>query len=187
MNETINQVIKDYQKAQKEFTKLNQATNEATEAHRKAVNAIKEWKTYGEWKTSPEYIEMERTAEAEAAISKKLKAATAIKYAAAHNAATAAVNAVREAMEAGTDKRLFLPTHYKKFEEAVKEITGDSFYISHCSEYSIYITFRGGDYGHNEVYLCDKKAGAIDPEYIEKHRGERRQVYTLAEIKAQPR
>lgn len=185
MNEIIIQAIKDYEKAAKECTKLNQAAKAAQEAHTAAVMAIKYHLTFKEWRTSPEYIEMQKKQEAAAAMESKAKAATATKYAAGYNAAAAAKNAIREAIEAGNDKRLFLPTHYKKFEEAIKEITGDDFYISHDSEYSIYITYRGGDYGHSEIYLCDKKAGAIDPEYIDKHRGERSTIYTLAELKAE--
>ncbi len=184
MNEIIMQAIKDYEKAAKECTKLSQAAKAAQEAHSAAVNKIRDFSTIKEWKTCPEYIEMERTAEEAAKMEKRAKAATAIKYAAAQNAAQAAANAILEAIEEGTDKRFFLPTHYKKFDEAIKDITGDGFYISNSSEYSIYITFRNGDYHHNEKYLCDKKAGAIDPEYIERNRGKHAKVATLAEIKA---
>lgn len=184
MNNIISQAIADYNTAAKECTKLNQAAKAAQEAHSAAVNKIREVKTFKEWKNSPEYIEMERTAEEAAKMEKRAKAATAIKYAAAQNAAQAAANTILEAIEKGTDKRLFLPTHYKKFDEAIKDITGDGFYISHCSEYSIYITFRNGDYNHNEKYLCDKKAGVIDQDYIERNRGKHAKVATLAEIKA---
>ena len=184
MNNIISQAIADYNTAAKECTKLNQAAKAAQEAHSAAVNKIREVKTFKEWKNSPEYIEMERTAEEAAKMEKRAKAATAIKYAAAQNAAQAAANAILEAMEAGTDKRLFLPTHYKKFDEAIKDITGPEFYISHNSEYSIYITFRDGDYGHSEIYLFDKKTGEVDPEYIERNRGKHRKVYALTEIKA---
>ena len=151
MNERIRKAIKDYEKAQTEYTIANNAAKLQTEEARRAWDRI----PAGDFKSRKESPEMETAMEEsrkETEANKLRDLATAILYAASQNVANTAANVIREEMQKSPEK-FNIPTHYKKFSAAIDDITGgDGFYFS-ATWNTVYIYFSKGNHGHNEAFI----------------------------------
>lgn len=111
---------------------------------------------------------------------KKANTATAIAKAAADNVLNVTCNTLRAAILESPEK-FKAPTHYKKFIEAVKAVTGNRFYIDNRMSSSFYINYMDSDRGNDSVFICEQQNGQIliNPEKLQ----DRRPEFTLKEIK----
>ena len=184
---TINEAIKQYNKAQEEARAAEKAINEAREAQEAARVAAREayqsiFKTDHNSEVFKRY-EAAQAATAEAR--KKSNAAAAIAKAAGHNVLNVAANTLRAAILENPAK-FSKPTHFKKFEEEVKNVTGARFYIDNSLSCSFYINYLDMTHGDNCAYICEKRNGQliIDPERLAQNAAPE---YTLKEIKKEAR
>lgn len=186
----IKEAMQQLNKAQEESRAAYKAYQKAKEAQEAARQ-----KCGNEYKLlSPEAREnylnseahkaYEAAQEATAAARKKDNTTSAIVKAASDNYMHVVANTLRAAIIANPEK-FNKPTHFKKFQDEVKNVVGDHIYIDNTFSCSFYLNCYDIESGHNSIYICEKNNGqlVIDPEKIKNPYSE----HTLKEIKAEAR
>lgn len=176
-NERISRAIKDFEKARKENNAAQDTHKKEAENTKRTIDAIFNGSYHKT--TAEEDAKIKEAGERERAAKEAANLAQAVYLAAGENVANTAANVFIEAATA-TPEKFSAPTHYKKFENAFSDLLGEDFYFCQ-SDYSFYIYFRGGRYGHNSTFVFPKENGCIDASN-ENHRKPRNES-TLAELK----
>ena len=187
----IKEAMQQLNKAKEESRAAYKAYQEAKEAQEAARQKCRdEYKSFFTPEAPESYLNSEAhrnyeaAQEATAAARRKDNTATAIAKAAGENYMHVVANTLRAELIAHPEK-FNKPTHFKKFAEEVKAITGDRTYIDNSLSCSFYIDFYDLEHGHNSIFICEKQNGVliIDPEKLNNPYHES----TLKEIKAEAR
>lgn len=179
---TLNEAIKQYNKAQEESRAANKAHEAAKEAQEAARVAAREaYKSIFSIDHESEIYKKYEAAQAVTAEARKRSnTAAAIATAAGHNVLNVAANTLRAAILENPEK-FNKPVHFKKFIEEVKNITGNRFYIDNTLSCTFWIVYLDMPHGDNSAYICEKENGqiVINPEKL----SQKAQEFTLKEIK----
>lgn len=186
MNERIKKAIQEFEKAKKE----NSAAADALKVAEKETENYLD-KLYGipgagrrfRKKTDAEKTEYNAILKKNADAEKAAKMARAVVLAASQNVANIASNVLLAAVRENPGA-YDMPVHYKKFKTAIENVLNPEDFWFSASEYSFTITFRGGEYNHNDVWLFSVRNGVL---VLDDDRDKMRLECTLAEIKKEAR
>lgn len=179
---TIREAIEAHNKAQQENSKAQQAAREAAEAARIAWDRVPRNNILLDRECN-QYQEAKKASQAETEAKKTAQFTAAVEAAAGQNVLYVACNVLKAAILEAPEK-FAAPTHYKKFEKAIQEITGKEFYLDNSLSCSLYICYRGTGYSHSASgFICEKDPATntliINPEKLNQRHSES----TLTEIK----
>ena len=161
MDKRIEQAIKDFNQAQKENTKAQQAYKAATEKQNKIIEQA--YKNGFKAVTTEDNTRIEQS---EAAVRKAKKAAaiaTAVYQASSQNVSNIASEVLKEAV-LNSPEQFNCPVHYKKFKAAFNAVLPEKYFYFSDSDYSFYVYFKTGLYNHCQTYAFNKKNEYIDTE-----------------------
>lgn len=178
MDKRIEQAIKDFNQAQKENTKAQQAYKAATEEQNRIIE-----QAYKNGFKAVTTEDNNRIEQSEVAVRKAKKAATiatAVYQAASQNVSNIASEVLKEAVLSNPEQ-FNLPVHYKKFKAAFNAVLPEQHFYYSDSDYSFYVYFKKGMYNHCQSFAFDKKN-----EYINTERTTLKEsILTLKDIKTE--
>lgn len=177
----IREAIEAHTKAQQENSKAQQAAREAAEAARIAWDRVPRNNILLDRECN-QYQEAKKASQAETEAKKAAQFTAAAEAAAGQNVLYVTCNVLRAAILEAPEK-FNKPCHYKQFEKAIQEITGPEFYLDNSMSSSLYICYRGVNYGSHTIFICEKDYNTgklvINPDRL----NQRQHESTLTEIK----